>query len=65
MDKLKLEYEMGKNGVSKANMCAHLGISRSALYRKCNGISAFTVEEAKTITELLHLKNPAEIFFTE
>lgn len=64
MDKLKLEYEMGKNGISKADMCTYLGISRSAFYRKCNGISEFTVKEVQDISRLLHLENPMEIFLS-
>ena len=37
MNKLKLEYEMKMKGITAAEMCNALQISRSAFYRKCNG----------------------------
>ena len=64
MDKVLLEYEMKKNGVSIADMCAKLGCSRSAFYRKCNGISEFTQSEIQTIVDYLGLDSPVGIFFT-
>lgn len=65
MDKARLEYEMKKRGVSIADMCAKLGCSRSAFYRKCNGISEFTQSEIQTIVDYLDLDSPVGIFFTE
>ena len=65
MNKHKLEYEMRKNGVSKAQLCNELGISRSALYRKCNGITEFTQGEIQKIIDYLHLESPMEIFFAD
>lgn len=65
MDKALLEYEMKKNGVSNAEMCQKLGMSRSAFYRKCNGISEFTQSEIQTIVDLLGLASPVGIFFKE
>lgn len=64
MDKALLEYEMKKKGVSIADMCAKLGCSRSAFYRKCNGISEFTQSEIQTIVDYLELDSPVGIFFT-
>jgi ACT domain-containing protein len=64
MDKALLEYEMKKRGVSIADMCAKLGCSRSAFYRKCNGISEFTQSEIQTIVDYLELDSPVGIFFT-
>ena len=51
MDKALLEYEMNKRNVTIAEMCDVLGISRSALYRKCNGKSEFTQSEIQTIVD--------------
>lgn len=65
MDKARLEYEMMKHNISKSDMCAMLGISRSAFYRKCNGESEFTQSEIQKIVDILDLKSPMEIFFTE
>lgn len=64
MDKELLEYRMKKRGVSIADMCAKLGISRSAFYRKCNGISEFTQSEIQTIVDYLDLESPVGIFFS-
>ena len=49
MNKARLEYEMNLRNVSKSDMCAMLGISRSAFYRKCNGESEFTQSEIQKI----------------
>lgn len=64
MDKALLEYEMKKRGVSIANMCEKLGCSRSAFYRKCNGISEFTMSEIQTVVDYLGLESPVGIFFS-
>lgn len=64
MDKALLEYEMKKRGVSIADMCGVLDCSRSAFYRKCNGISEFTQSEIQTIVDYLGLESPVGIFFT-
>ena len=64
MDKALLEYEMCKKGISKANMCEILGMSRSAFYRKCTGQSEFTQREIQRIVEVLELDSPVPIFFS-
>ena len=63
MDKATLLYEMNKRDVSIKKMCEVLGISRSAFYRKCNGITEFTLKEIKIIVDFLELESP-EIFFS-
>ncbi len=65
MDKAKLMYEMEKKAVSIAKMCEILNMSRSAFYRKCNGISEFTQGEIQKIVDALELKTPMGIFFAE
>ena len=65
MDKARLEYEMMKHNISKSDMCAMLGISRSAFYRKCNGESEFTQSEIQKMVDILDLKSPKGMFFTE
>ena len=65
MNKARLEYEMKIRGVSIADMCEMLGISRSAFYRKCNGISEFTQSEIQSIVNFLDLESPMGIFFDE
>lgn len=65
MNKALLEYEMKKRGVSIGDMCAMLGISRSAFYRKCNGQSEFTQGEIQKIVDHLDLETPVGIFFAK
>ena len=65
MDKYKLAYEMKRKGVSTDMMCHALGISRSALYRKTNGISEFTLSEIQKIVDILDLDSPVGVFFAE
>ena len=64
MNKALLEYEMKIHGVSIQDMCNTLGCSRSAFYRKCNGISEFTQSEIQTIVDYLNLDTPVGIFFS-
>ena len=64
MNKALLEYKMRERGVSISKMCMVLGMSRSAFYRKCNGISEFTLSEIQKIVDYLNLDSPVEIFFT-
>lgn len=65
MDKNKLYYHMAQCGIRCQEMCDRLGMSRSAFYRKCNGISEFTQSEIQNIVDILHLDSPMGIFFTE
>ena len=58
-----LEYEMKKKGVSAQILCEKIGISRSAFYRKCKGISDFSLAEIKQIVAFLELGSPMDIFF--
>ena len=63
LDKELLLYEMNKRNVTIKMMCERLGISRSAFYRKCNGITEFTQSEIQTIVDYLGLESPVGIFF--
>lgn len=65
MDKALLEYEMKKRGVTTEDLCKKINMSRSAFYRKCNGISEFTLGEIKQIVSALGLDSPIDIFFAE
>lgn len=65
MDAVLLECEMKRKKVSKGDMCKRLGISRSAFYRKCNGLSEFTQSEIQKIAGILELKDIAPIFFSK
>lgn len=65
MDKYKLEYEMKSRGITIEKMCTDLQISRSAFYRKCNGITQFTQGEIQNIVDYIGLDFPMGIFFAE
>ena len=65
MDKARLIFEMSKRGVAIQDMCKALNMSRSAFYRKCNGISEFTQGEIQKIVDILGLQSPMGIFFAE
>ena len=65
MDKIRLEYEMKRKGVSTADLCKGLGISISTFYRRCNGKADFKLNEIKKISEILKLDSLAPIFFTD
>lgn len=65
MDKARLLYEMQKKVITIQEMCDRLSMSRSAFYRKCNGISEFTQSEIQKIVDILELDSPMCIFFAE
>ena len=65
MDKALLQYEMNKKGVSIAELCNKIKMSRSAFYRKCNGKSDFTQSEIQAIVDVLQLESPVAIFFAK
>lgn len=65
MDKAKLLDEMKKKGISILEICEKMNMSRSAFYRKCNGISEFTQGEIQQIVDYLDLKSPMGVFFAE
>lgn len=65
MNKYKLEYEMKSQGITVRKLCEDMKISRSAFYRKCNGISEFTQSEIQNIVNYLGLSSPMGIFFED
>lgn len=65
MNKEALFAKMKEQGVSITSMYKSLNMSRSAFYRKCNGISEFTLKEITQIMSLLEIKDPSGIFFAE
>ena len=61
----RLKLAMDKKGVTDKMMYTQLGISRSAFYRKCRGITEFTQSEIQKIVDYLQLESPMGIFFDE
>jgi len=64
MNKQRLLEKMQENRISITEMYSRLGISRSAFYRKCNGLSEFTLDEIKKIMAILGENDPREIFLS-
>lgn len=56
---------METRGVTIEKLCENIGISRSAFYRKCRGMSEFTITEIQAIVDFLGLESPMGIFFTK
>ncbi len=65
MDKLRLQYEIKRNGYTIDSFCEAFGRNKSTLYRKLNGKSEFTRSEIQKMIKLLHLEQPMGIFFTD
>lgn len=61
----KLIEVMKEKHVSCQELCGKLGMSRSAFYRKCRGITEFTQGEIQRIVDILSLESPVGIFFAE
>lgn len=56
---------MKSRGITIEKLCAEIHISRSAFYRKCNGISEFTQGEIQNIVDYIGLDSPMGIFFAD
>ena len=63
MNKQALLDKMEAKRISIKEMYTALHMSRSAFYRKCNGLSEFTLDEMKKIMSILGEEDPREIFF--
>lgn len=63
MDTAKLKKAMKEKGIGIKEMGERLGISRTAFYRKSNGITEFTLSEIQKICVILELDTPVDIFF--
>lgn len=58
MDKIvrKLEKARKSKKVSKSAVCVHIGISRSAFYKKLSGENSFTSRQLEKWAEFLGLE---------
>ena len=63
MNKQKLEAQMKACNITKKQAYERLKISRSAFYRKLNGISEFNLKQIRDLMSMLNLKSADEIFF--
>lgn len=65
MDKIRLEYEIKRNGFNLESIAKAINISRTAFYRKMTGKSEFTLSEIQRIVDVLKLDTPVGVFFIE
>ena len=65
MNKALLRYTMDTQNVSVEELCAYIGISKSAFYKKINGKSEFTRGEIEKICRRLDLASPVDVFFAD
>ena len=65
MNSQLLAEKMTEKGISVKAMYTKLGMSRSAFYRKCKGLSDFTLSEAKQIMAILAIDDANDIFFNQ
>lgn len=65
MNKALLRYTMDTQNVSVEELCAYIGISKSAFYKKINGKSEFTRGEIEKICRRLALASPVDVFFAD
>lgn len=65
MDIELFEKAVGDSGLSINQICAELGMSRSAFFRKRKGESEFTWSEIEKLVNILGLKSPVPVFFKE
>lgn len=63
----KITNRMKELNLNKESICAALGISVSSLNNKLHGRTAFTVQEARDIAEILHFSKEEmlDIFFSK
>lgn len=67
MDVKKLEAHLIMAGIRVPELCAQMGISRSAYYRKIRGQSEFKQSEISTIAQVCNMtrQTVCEIFFPD
>lgn len=67
MNKTELKVQMLRNGKTADDLCAALGISRSAWFRKIGGESEFTQGEISALRRALDLDDQTTtlIFFND
>lgn len=63
MNKILLEYEMKRRGITALRLSEELGIDRSTFSKKCNGQSEFKQSEIQKIIDFLGIEDPTPIFF--
>ena len=55
---------MTKNHIEFAELAEKLSISKQTLTRKLNGKTDWTYQEMMILSELFHIEDPAEFFYS-
>lgn len=62
VDTNRLRGIIAERGTSQRKMANHLGMSEKTFYSKMKA-GVFGTDEAEKLIQILHIENPAEIFF--
>ena len=62
-EKKQLRAELVIAGISQAELARRLGINKSTLYKKINGITEWTLSEIRKVGEVLGVDKIPRIFF--
>lgn len=67
MNARALEAQMVLNGIKVPDLCAAIGISESAFYRKKGGVSEFTQSEIASIAKICKMSKDTilSVFFAD
>lgn len=60
----KIRAKMVELGYTQKKLASSMGITVQTLNSKLNGRSVLTLDEAISITKILKITNPTEIFFS-
>ncbi len=63
MDYDALNRYIEQSGLKKAKLAEMLGLSRHCFWKKCRGLSEFTLSEIAKLTKLLHIEDLRTVFF--
>lgn len=63
-DTIELEVAIKRSGLTKTEIAEKLGISQMALYKKINNKTEFKASEIVALSNLLHIENKEQIFFS-
>lgn len=59
----KLKAKMTESGYTQKELAENMGITVQTLNSKLNGRTIFSLDEVISITKILNIENPIEIFF--
>ena len=64
-DERRFRAQLVLENISMKELASRLDMNESTLYRKVKADGAFTREEINKMIDILHIKEPIDIFFTD